>query len=907
MRSMNPACKAATQIDEGNKIAHRAQKRQVKNIPKIRIFLRFNEPMVAVIESDITGVIARSSLPLSAYLSCVQPPPDVSTPLQYLEFPQVSFGEMPNCPPIESTQQGRFDVPVGLLEQEMPKPWRVQKPKLELRLFTATRRAEEKFHGLMWDIEAGRKSGAACSAGLELLPRHILKRKMSVFPSPSLEICSMHFSDITNSSDISWNVDLSTLKPAPFCNQKHVIAAGVANEKLSIARPHAVSMENSHFNTEKNIHSIYHAYITEITPMIGIFGDGRKPRFIISAPSFCDWIDGFAVHDFHINQMYTACRKAQTTISLQIHHEDIFDKLKMHDCSFDRSATFCSRFKTLVMMPMIGVNTAGNNIGAKVLNESQLFNVSAPIKRLRHTIKCGYGSLLGVHQLILPMVPLYHTVGSSFSAAPRTVFDIFPSILEMSTERDDFSVSKSDERPEDILAKTSSRFWHFIGSEIQTEEEFFTLPLVDMPRHLAAIAHIREDFESKWIPLLLDQVKDYTVKSSIQTYSIYLDWSLSIKKEEFRSRDVIAACCSADTKVKYFPTQNTDGSSSVQEYDHTQHCKLIIKYLLDNFLDLSCEALANYSGEGKLTLRRKGMSSCSIQPSCENDAKRNMSNAFQYKDSIQQSADECESTVANKRQKLDLTKTNQGLRMLLDLQGRGDLGKKFQTCGEVNEQEQPTWSDTSSSPEDFSISNMHIKLCGEVLELFQQLNSDDTRLKETELMPLLNALPPKLVPQLSISDFPEAENLRELLDSVQKLKFSDSNKLRGSKETVSTKQCLIRIIASMAVLRQTGSLLLHHGIRCAWTFCSISLEEMPLSICSMTSISSLKDASRAVERGEVSDSGKHVELRRSLITINALHVVSSLKDSSFRIFQNVRRLHTYRINRYGIFWEKKQQ
>ena len=71
---------------------------------------------------------------------------------------------------------------------------------------------------------------------------------------------------------------------------------------------------------------------------------------------------------------------------------------------------------------------------------------------------------------------------------------------------------------------------------------------------------------------------------------------------------------------------------------------------------------------------------------------------------------------------------------------------------------------------------------------------------------------------------------------------------------------LLKVYAAMAVIRQTGTSLAHHGIRCAHLYLAQSQSELPGLL---------------AESGSLEDSTKHSALQRVLGGITALAPVSA--------------------------------
>ena len=86
---------------------------------------------------------------------------------------------------------------------------------------------------------------------------------------------------------------------------------------------------------------------------------------------------------------------------------------------------------------------------------------------------------------------------------------------------------------------------------------------------------------------------------------------------------------------------------------------------------------------------------------------------------------------------------------------------------------------------------------------------------------------------------------------------------------------LLKIYAALAVIRQTGASLAHHGIRCAHLYLAQSQAELPGLLAAVTAARELRAAYQQVESGTLEDSPKHSALQRMLGGIAALAQVSA--------------------------------
>lgn len=133
---------------------------------------------------------------------------------------------------------------------------------------------------------------------------------------------------------------------------------------------------------------------------------------------------------------------------------------------------------------------------------------------------------------------------------------------------------------------------------------------------------------------------------------------------------------------------------------------------------------------------------------------------------------------------------------------------------------------------------------------------------------LLASVPSQFLPPgVSAQDFPALDYLNTALRSINTSNISAA----GEKPT-------IKMLAGVAILRQTAKLVIHHGIRAGHLYFSSSLQELP-GVCNENSNSSknvaqvLADAAGKVESGEEEDHPKHTALRQTLMTINTLETV----------------------------------
>ena len=86
---------------------------------------------------------------------------------------------------------------------------------------------------------------------------------------------------------------------------------------------------------------------------------------------------------------------------------------------------------------------------------------------------------------------------------------------------------------------------------------------------------------------------------------------------------------------------------------------------------------------------------------------------------------------------------------------------------------------------------------------------------------------------------------------------------------------LLKIYAAMAVIRQAGASLAHHGIRCAHLYLAQSQAELPGLLTAVTAARELRAAYQQVESGSLEDFPKHSALQRVLGGIAALAPVSA--------------------------------
>lgn len=135
---------------------------------------------------------------------------------------------------------------------------------------------------------------------------------------------------------------------------------------------------------------------------------------------------------------------------------------------------------------------------------------------------------------------------------------------------------------------------------------------------------------------------------------------------------------------------------------------------------------------------------------------------------------------------------------------------------------------------------------------------------------LLATVPPQFMPPgVTRQDFPDLEHVNTALHSINA--SNDSISAAGKKP-------VLRMLAGVAIFRQTAKLVIHHGIRSAHMYFSSSIQELP-GICTENNNSStnlaqvLAEAADKVESGQEEDHPKHTALRQRLMIINTLALV----------------------------------
>ena len=127
-------------------------------------------------------------------------------------------------------------------------------------------------------------------------------------------------------------------------------------------------------------------------------------------------------------------------------------------------------------------------------------------------------------------------------------------------------------------------------------------------------------------------------------------------------------------------------------------------------------------------------------------------------------------------------------------------------------------------------------------QLLQLLLEDDQRLIQAH---------PDMPAEMVHSAFPSVEPLQPAM------------RLATARAGAGAQQ-LLRTLAAIAVVRQTATMLLHHGISCAQMYLAQSLRELPGLHSSVTASLELQQACRDVGVGQLADSPKHAALQRVL-------------------------------------------
>ncbi|PRW45191.1 hypothetical protein C2E21_6279 [Chlorella sorokiniana] len=133
-------------------------------------------------------------------------------------------------------------------------------------------------------------------------------------------------------------------------------------------------------------------------------------------------------------------------------------------------------------------------------------------------------------------------------------------------------------------------------------------------------------------------------------------------------------------------------------------------------------------------------------------------------------------------------------------------------------------------------------------QLLRLLRDDEQRLVATAPAPGVPA-------EVARSDFLSVDALQKALRAAAGQP--------GSRE-------LLKLYATMTVIRQTAAMLVHHGVRCAHLYLAQSQAELPGLLSAVTAAQELQAANRQVEAGQLEDSPKLAALQRLLAGIAAL-------------------------------------
>lgn len=142
---------------------------------------------------------------------------------------------------------------------------------------------------------------------------------------------------------------------------------------------------------------------------------------------------------------------------------------------------------------------------------------------------------------------------------------------------------------------------------------------------------------------------------------------------------------------------------------------------------------------------------------------------------------------------------------------------------------------------------------------------------------LLATVPPQFLPPgVTAQDFPELDHVNTALRSI------NASNVSFPAAGAAGKMPVLRMLAGVAIFRQTAKLVIHHGIRAAHMYFSSSVQELP-GICDEKNNSSKKknvsiaqvlaEVASRVESGQEEDHPKHTALRQTLMTINTLSTV----------------------------------
>ena len=464
--------------------------------------------------------------------------------------------------------------------------------------------------------------------------------------------------------------------------------------------------------------------------------------------------------------------------------------------------------------------------------------------------------------LVLPMTS--SLIFCSNSSAGTVIPKLFPSTAKFQVDK----AANPKERKIDSSKEDSNiplSFVQLIADEILSDEDFFTLPPVFLPHGIEDLQVHNQLFQMDWKSVLpWEQAWNIQKMSGVAATALYLDWSLSISKEEFRSTEIIAACYSTKKEISFFPSRCSDLMSEIREGNKESTATGLFS-ILGHITDFGSELISPQQLKIATVFSKAGMIT-------EDTDKHNP-----------QSMEENDNNLNIKKKTMKQLDNYLGLRLLTNLHGREDVSQNLESKTECQEDKTganhfSSWSDCSSSPDEFSNSYIKIPISGIYFEIFEKLKADDQKIMDSCYgLSHLGAILSNEHNKKIIPDFPTSEPLAILIEKVigKSEAKDDFESMPTSLKSLELNQDTIRAIASMAILRQAASLLIHHGIRCASLFCSISLEEVPVQQDSLESVLSLRDASKLVDRGRILDSLKHEELRKQIIIVNALRMVGS--------------------------------
>jgi hypothetical protein len=389
-------------------------------------------------------------------------------------------------------------------------------------------------------------------------------------------------------------------------------------------------------------------------------------------------------------------------------------------------------------------------------------------------------------------------------------------------------------------------------------------------------------------------------KASTGSLELVLDWSLSTQQASLRNAELLDVCKrvkrSMDVGVQKKNKKNAEAGTT------TSSAALVLSSLLAPFAVHSLESKSEVSllespssFDGSVVVAEAtavGDGALAATPfSCNNILQKSNGggggggNELDARPAKRLKLQEGTSTI----EKPNAAPVSGGLGFFMQLQrgvgagGKGDgapaalENNNNNSAGSVSLMSSDDLSDFL--PQSNSLQTITVALPPTHLNLLHCLNQADTA--------LLSTVPYQFLPPgVTSENFLELEHIRTALHTAPLPSSSYT-----ATTTTTTTRPVLKVLAGLAILRQTAKLVMHHGIRAAYMYFSSSIQELPGIFNSLNNNTAkngggrnaanggksvahaLEVAAGRVEAGQEEDHPKHTALRQTLMTINTLAMV----------------------------------